>query len=299
MCGMQIVDQDTHRVLAYIDALNRHGVRPSRPVVNEFADNPHQKHRNEGGVFSGGTGRALLAAMLEGRSIPQETFCGYLARLSWINEENDAVELTAVGRALLKSLNAPAIEESAADVFEVVLSPDNPFAYAQALGGLASVKKALLIEPYFRLDQLMDVFEFENVERVLVGDRLKKHEYELLATGLASLPGELKIEIRKATDLHDRYLIPAEDGQVVMLGASLGGIGKKVSTMTTLGALASVALRDAHEKIWKTAETIEPKQPVKAVAAPITPSGTTSGPASKKTAATGSGTKKAASRRAD
>ena len=45
-----------------------------------------------------------------------------------------------------------------------------------------------------------------------------------------------------------------------MLGTSLGGIGKKVSTMTTLGEVATRALRAAHETLWASAEVIEPKQ---------------------------------------
>lgn len=257
---MQIVDKETHRVLAYVDALNRHGVRPSRQMVNEFAANPKQKYR-EDNVF-GMSARAAIRTMFDVQKVVAETFCQYMARLSWINEEPvDAVELTAVGRALLQSLNSPVMTESAADVFEVVLSPDNPFAYAQALSGLSSVKQALLVEPYFRLEQLMDIAEFDNIVRVMVGSKLKRRDYELLATGLGSVPEGRSIEIRKAPDLHDRYLIPADDGHVVMLGASLGGIGKKVSTMTTLGEVASIALREAHEQLWRGAEVIEPKKP--------------------------------------
>lgn len=269
---MQIVDQDTHRVLAYIDALNRHGVRPDQSMVNEFAANHGQRYRVTGGMSSySETLRETIALTLGGKRIPAESFCQYLARLSWIDDEpTGAVQLTPVGRALLKSLNTPVMQESAADVFEVVLNPDNPFAYAQALGGLSSVKQALLVEPYFRLDQLMDIAEFDNIVRVMVGSNLKTRDYDLLATGLSALPDGRSIEIRKATNLHDRYLIPAIDGNVVMLGASLGGIGKRVSTMTTLGSVASVALRDAHEKIWFDGEIIVPKKralPVESVKA--------------------------------
>ena len=53
-------------------------------------------------------------------------------------------------------------------------------------------------------------------------------------------------------------------GAVVMLGGpwvgvpgqELGGIGKKVSTITILGELASTALREA---LWRDAETLVPK----------------------------------------
>lgn len=278
---VNIVDEDTHRVLAYVDALNRHGVGPARALVNQFAADPDQKVRMDGGLRGLQQLRMVASAFAE-RVVPDETFCQYMARVGWIGEDIDAVELTPIGRALLKALNSPVLEEGTADVFEIVLDPDNPFAYAQALHGMSSVSDALLVEPYFRLQQLMDVAEFDNIVRVMVGSRLKSAEYELLATGLASLPNERVIEVRKAADLHDRYLIPAREGSALMLGASLGGIGKKVSTMTTLGQLATQALRDAHERLWHEAEPIEPK---KLAAASPAPTETAAVPAKK--AATG------------
>lgn len=248
-------------MLAYVQALNRHGVRPSRTVVDAFGEAPGRRYSERSNLAAFDL-RTQLTAMWATQRVPEETFCQYLSRLGWIQIGDSGVELTDVGRALLKSLNTPAIEESTSDLFEIVLDPENPFAYAQALGALSSVTDALLVEPYFRLQQLMDVADFDNVSRVLVGSKLKAGEYELLATGLAALPEGRAVEIRKAANLHDRYLIPRAEGSVIMLGASLGGIGRNVSTMTSLGELASQALRAAHEKIWKSAERIEPKVPV-------------------------------------
>lgn len=119
------------------------------------------------------------------------------------------------------------------------------------------------MEPYFRLEQLMDIAEFDNIERVLVGPDLKQRDLEILATGLAALPSTRTLEVRVATSLHDRYLIPREEGRVTMLGLSLGGIGKKVSTIATLGELASNALRDAHEDLWRDAQVLMPKTSAK------------------------------------
>ena len=70
---------------------------------------------------------ALQPQMIENamggvETVEGETFAEYLVRLSWVGDE-DELELTAVGRALLKALNAPALDEGASDVFEVVLDP--------------------------------------------------------------------------------------------------------------------------------------------------------------------------------
>lgn len=266
---MEIVGEHTHRVLAYVDALNRHGIKPQPHYVEEFAKNPEQLTETVGGMAAFRT-TGQLAATWGGRRVPRETFPDYMSRVGWLKVSDDQAEVTAIGRALLKALNAPVVGDAASDVIEVVLDPDNPFAYAQAMSGIASVNQALLVEPYFRLEQLVDVTEFDNVVRVLVGSKLKAKEYELLATGLASVPAGREIEVRKAQDLHDRYLIPAVEGKALMLGISLGGIGRKVSTLTTLGELATQALRAAYEAVWDNAEKIEPKVRAVAAAEPTT-----------------------------
>ena len=131
---------------------------------------------------------------------------------------------------------------------------------AQALSVLSKVPSAMLVEPYFRLEQLVDISGFENIVRVLVGPHLSPRDIELLAFGLPSTGRA--IEIRQAKSLHDRYLIPADNDEgVLMLGVSLGGIGKKVSTLTTLGPAVCEVIRELHESIWESSEIIEPKNP--------------------------------------
>ena len=262
---MEIVSEQTHRVLAYIGALNSHGAKPPHLLVDEFADEPDRKFTSFG-IYATMRSALSASAFMDDRK-PSETFSTYLNRIGLATNTYD-VELTKLGRALLKALNTPTVDDNTSDVIEIVLDPENPFAYAQALNAMSNTRQAMLVEPYFRLEQLMDIAEFDNITQVLVGPRLKAKDYELLATGLASLGSERHLEIRKAAELHDRYLIPTEPGEgVLMLGASLGGIGKKVSTLTTLGLVASQALRDAHESIWKGSEVIKPKEIV-AIEAP-------------------------------
>lgn len=256
--GVDIVDEITHRTLSYVEALNRQGVYPPQRLVDEFARDPDHKVRILTGLQARMMQSFLDGPLFASQRSERESFCQYLTRVGWITNTYE-VELTKVGRALLKALNAPVLE-SATDVIEIVLDPDNPFAYAQAIGALAEPKEALLVEPYFRLEQLMDISELENITRVLVGSRVTQKDIEVLATGLASLDAGRNLKVRQASELHDRYLIP-DDGSVLMLGMSLGGIGKKVSTITTLGPEASVALRKAHGTIWSKAKEIKPKKP--------------------------------------
>lgn len=249
---MEIVDEGTHRVLAYIEVLNRQGVTPTAAQVNAFANDPRPK---SSGPLMGL--KAFSAGLGPVAGISTESPQEYLSRLGWVVESQGEIELTSIGKALLKGLNSPTLE-AGADVVEIVLDPDNPFAYAQALEALGARGRSMLVEPYFRLEQLISVAELDNIGRVLLGTRIGKNDRAVLSTGLASLPEERRPELRSAQDLHDRYLIPMDDEPVLMLGASLGGLGKKVSTVTTLGLVASRALRDAHERLWDHATTVEP-----------------------------------------
>lgn len=258
------MDENTHRVLAYLEALNRHGVRPSRAQLDAFAELPHRSISRRNGLAA----LPSLREMMIGEVVAKEKYSSFLVRVGWI-DESSGVGLTALGRALLKGLNSPALDDSFSDVFEIVLNPDNPFAYAQALQALSSTSAAMLVEPYFRLEQLVAIAELDNIDRVLMSPKVNQKDRNLVATGLAALPSDRRLQIRFVDDLHDRYLIPHVDDPVLMLGASLGGVGKKVSTLTTLGSVASQALREAHEALWRDATPINPT----AVAAGSGPAG--------------------------
>lgn len=247
------MDENTHRVLAYLEALNRHGVTPTRAQLDAFAEQPQRHISRHNGI----TAWASLSEMVIGQVVDKEKYSTFLTRVGWI-DEGSAVKLTALGRALLKGLNSPALDDSISDLFEIVLNPDNPFAYAQALQALGSSSAAMLVEPYFRLEQLIAIAELENIDQVLMSPKVAQKDRSLVANGLAALPASRPLQVRFVDDLHDRYLIPHVEDPVLMLGASLGGVGKKVSTLTALGAVASQALREAHESLWRDATPIEP-----------------------------------------
>lgn len=251
---MEIVDDKTHRVLAYVGALNQHGVRPNADLVDEYADRPKRRSTRVGGI-GGLSSLARLEKAVYGRPTFKETESEYIERLGWALNTSSGVSLTSAGRALLKALNASVLESDTVDIVEVVLDADDPFAYATAIGALANAGESLLVDPYFRVSQLVDIQEVDNITRILVGSGMKNGDYQALAVGLKAV-SQGPLEIRKASGLHDRYLIPDGPGNALMIGTSLGGVGRKVSTLTSLGEPATDALRQLHESIWADAEVI-------------------------------------------
>lgn len=249
---MEIADEITHRVLAYVAAVQRQGERLTSQQVDMYAWAPD--HRVE---VTSSIGTSLRwAAILTSRS-EEETFTDYLERLGWVDISDRQVSITRTGTAVLRALNAPALDERDAPSLEIVLDPQDPFAYARALGELAQIEDALIVDAYFRLEQLIDVTELGNVSRVLTSRR-SNAEMKTLASGLAALPAERPIEIRLGDNLHDRFFIPPA-GPVRGLGTSLNGVGKRSTTLlTTIGHDAGDVIRKLFNDKWRDAEVLEP-----------------------------------------
>ncbi|WIV44708.1 MULTISPECIES: hypothetical protein [Glutamicibacter] len=259
---MEIVNPHTHRVLAYIAALNRQGVPISLKAINEFGKYPDLKSKKTGSISSFDL-RDLTLSFTEVRTTrPAEVYTQYFERLGWITyTSNDDVRLTNLGRGILKSLDSPVLDPTNTGLVEVVLDPENLFAYATALNVIASVDDALLVDAFLRIQELQDISGFDNVDRILVRDSISSNDSMTLSVALGALHAAGRaMQIRKAPGLHDRYVIPPE-GNVVMLGTSLNGVGKKISTVTHLGGEPSQVLRSHYQTVWERAEPIAPAYP--------------------------------------
>lgn len=234
-------------MLAYLALVNRQGYfEMSAYDLEEFAESPDQRfgkidYRID---FS----RTLLAER------PLETYVEYLSRVGWIVASDSGSAVTPLGQAVLRAMNAPRIDEQ--DVLEIVLDPDDPFAYARALGELADMPNSMIVDPYFRFEQFVDVVNLGTVTRVLTTRKVGAAALAKLGLGLKAVPADT-LHIRVADQLHDRYFVPAT-GSLRGLGVSLGGVGKQVSVLTTLGAEASDVLRALHESKWENAEPLLP-----------------------------------------
>lgn len=189
---------------------------------------------------------------------PGETPVDHLVRIGWLTEiprgeSFSGLRVSDLGRALL----ADAEEGDAADEDDqvVVLGADDPLAYPTLIGQLSESGSGLLVDPYLQVDQLHHVVGRTEVDRILVsgkshwkGDRTK------MAIYLESVK-ERSVEVRSSINLHDRYLVP-DAGPLLMLGASLNGVGRNTTVLTVLPDAAAEAIKRECQRLWEDSEPV-------------------------------------------
>lgn len=243
---MQLADAHTHRALAYIAALWQQGHVARSFEIEEYVREPL---RRETGVLGAAGLLNFYASMRAEGMVP------YLARLQWVRViAGDEVHLTDIGEAFLRALDEREVKPD--EVLELVLTPDDPFALARVMGRLADAGPAMLVDPYFGLDQLGPVAARTRITRVLVGDRAKAKERAELETAVPTLPVDRPFEVRVAPQkLHDRYLISDRGPGVQIIGTSLNGVGRVLTAMARLSD-AGGEIRRAYEELWSTSTVL-------------------------------------------
>lgn len=246
---MDVLTEKQHRALAFVAATNAGGYQPTSNEIELWLKSPVPRPpRHIFDIVHETSTAGMVSAMLGSA----ETTVSHLQRLGWLaGEEHSGLHLTKLGRSLLKS-----VDSSAEEVGEVVvLDNDDPLAYATLIGAFANLGDALVVDPYLDLDTLVDLVQYTQIRRVLVGDKqgyLSKRAR--LGVYLKGSPDE-SLDVRTAAGLHDRYVV-SEDGRVWTIGMSLNGVNKR-SSKTVLTPLPRVAAEHVSESIegyWKSAD---------------------------------------------
>lgn len=243
---MELANKRAAQVMNMIAAVNAQGHRPSRSEINRYGASPDRlvtefdPYHDERGEFW-----------------DIETYSTYLERLIWVEFVDDAAALTPMGLAVLRAMQDEGKLDSVG-VLETVLENGDPFAYARAIAVLADIPDALIVDPYIRLEGLMDIMPLSSVTRILTSDERGKRgkKAHLFALANAARPGNRQIRIADVSRLHDRYFIPGT-GPVRMISTSMNSIGSRIGVITPLGASASQAVRVEHEKIWSESSSVE------------------------------------------
>jgi len=238
---MDIASRQAHRALAYLAALNKHGCFPTTPQFAAYASAPDPMDP--------------LADLLARYPIgPAESMLDYLARVHWVSRNDGLVRITDLGAAVLAALAAGTTQAEGA--VEVVLTADDPLALSHAVKQLAALGPALLVDPYFRLNQLALIVNYTEIDRVLMSDQVPREDRQSLKHALDTVPMSRRLEVRmaKKEQMHDRSVIPSQ-GAVLSIGTSLNYVGQKFMVLAKLSDVAD-ALRRHCEELWHGSETL-------------------------------------------
>lgn len=203
------------------------------------------------------------------RSRPAQRVAKYLLEVQWATEAAEGLKLTHKGRAVLRLSGADEQLHTVSEpvVNDVALSPDDPLVYTVLTRRLAAAGEGLLVDPYFKAENLRWILEATSICRILISKRASAKERPIIAIALATLPNGHSVEVRATddTNLHDRRIIAA-DGSVQLIGTSLNGVGRHETAMVTPEPSIAKAYKDSSEKLWTGAEKVEPQHPKAPVA---------------------------------
>jgi hypothetical protein len=257
---MEIIGDTAHRMLAYVEAVNRQGYHLTVKEFEAYASGW------EPSVTTVGTGsefgytlaniqRVAAFALYGDARRETESMIDYLCRLMWLSRRAGRVEITPLGKAVLREANTPVPDSDAGSTVEVILDPTNPFAYAQLMAKISELEGCLIVDPYLDQEQLLVIATIQNVTRVLTGNKGLKAKGPVFGLLLDAAP-HLEIRTLEQGKLHDRYALP-ESGSAHVLGSSLNSIARRFGVVTTLEPDSSKLIIDHYNELWSESVPID------------------------------------------
>jgi hypothetical protein len=248
---VELLDATTRTVLEVLAYAARRGTPLRRDEIEQYSQAPTRILPRTSTTWFPGVSKVfdVLASKGTTTTTPGESVIRYLLTRRII-VENAAGKLivTALGATLLDYVE----ERQAASegVLAVELRPGDPLAGAEVFMSIKNVGPCLIVDPYCREQQLLDLLRHTEASRLL---RSKSASGDLtMLVQMAPRP----FEVRETDFVHDRYVIP-DAGPVLMLGVSLNGLGGKPSVLVTLPEDLSDSVRAQYEDVWRGATTLQ------------------------------------------
>lgn len=249
--GVDIANKQQHRALAFVQACNAGGYRPTRRELQQWIETPGLQLKNP--MRMAESIRSQMERMAFG---PAEEIDAGLDRLQWISATADGrLKVTELGRALLR--HAETSPEPDEEVIEIFLNRDDQLAYPQLIGTIADLGSGLLVDAYLGLQELSDCIVQTSIDRYLVSKTGRGRTAAIAAMGTL-VAGNAAVQVRTSDEIHDRLVIPDHgDNPIRTLGTSLNGVGrKKITVFSKPSEIIASALRGAYAEIWERACTI-------------------------------------------
>jgi hypothetical protein len=259
---VDLIEEDAHLALAYIDAVTRTGTRLSSADLMAYVDSPvrvrPRSRMMSGALETVGKGIAQLFATMETVSIPGESLVDFLVRVNWVKLDGESVSITAVGRALLAHAERPPVTSGSDEPLIVTLDPKDPLAYLRVFNLLSSQGPGLIVDPYLDFERLGDLLEISEVSRILTSNRSSNRRLDTMSRQLGAYPEPPEMRTLELAKLHDRFYF-ADAGAVYSLGSSLNSISRRPGVITPIeDSAARSAIRSVYEQLWEEAAPLGP-----------------------------------------
>lgn len=181
-----------------------------------------------------------------------------MIRYGWLRQSQRGVQLTKIGEKLadvLEGSDAP--KEFLPAPESLVLSPNDPLNYFQLSNLMKMQNVDIIVDPYFRVDNLTWLLQHTDVTRVITS--VSGADLEALRSAISQARALRSIEIRSLGKgkAHDRVFTNPEN-KVWVMGASINGLGVHTTAVTPLSEEASQQFMLFVEQLWKEAEEVQP-----------------------------------------
>jgi hypothetical protein len=252
---VELTNMIGQRALTYVAAVANQGYELSYTEFERYVSMPIPELRAPWGASS----RALEVA---DPPADAEPVLDWLVRLGWLSRHDGTVGITPLGRAVLRAIEQRELTTELPP--EVTLGPAEPFQYEPVLGRMANLRDALLVDPTFSFDSLLDVMVRTSVTRILIdADAAAEDERRRLAAALARPLGiDRPLFIGVSSELSDRFIIPAA-GPIGFLATSRNLLGQRHSMLGLIQPPVADSLRKVFEDVWSRATPLgaEPQAP--------------------------------------
>lgn len=240
MVGMDLLDEESHRLLLWAVRLDEVGGAPTRKQLLRLAE-PRRP-----------VAMAITAA-LNGRDVEYaEGAISSLLRRGLLERISDrALAPTRLGREVISAVGLHPEEMPMFEVLDADLQSSDPLAFARVVGRIASLDRPMVIDPYCRRAQLEYLVAHTAVRRVLVSDRLTDSELDDLSDYVATIrnrPTKLRVRVASAGDIHDRHVVSAD--RVLQVGGTAHSSAAGTTVLAEPVDL-SATVRDYYRRIWK------------------------------------------------
>lgn len=247
---MDLLDEESHRLLLWAVRLHEVGGAPTRKELRRLAE---PRRPAALAVVSGLSGRDRDFA---------EGAISSLLRRGLLDEVVDQrLQPTELGRLVVSALGLHPEEAPLFEVLDTDLRSSDPLAFARVVGRIAALDRPMVVDPYCRRAQLEYLVAHTSVTRVLVSDRLTDDDLDELVDYVHSIrQREVKLRLRVAPsqDIHDRHVINGD--RVLQIGGTahhVGGGTTVVSEPVDLGE----DVRRYYRMVWKAAERLAVYRP--------------------------------------